>query len=198
LPLEINKAVKIESNFAIPFFNKNKLFDSSFINAFVQQLGYSIINDIRVYVKEDEPFLIERSGEIGFDLDVHYSIESFNEGFLSILISRSDYFGGAHPNYYSYTLNFAFNPDRKLSLFDVIDYKGSKNVEEFLKSKIERYSDAECKDILLERTTYEYIYNLDFAFNEKTFSIYYDNLLPHALKACGALEIPTEEIKFKL
>jgi hypothetical protein len=133
-----------------------------------------------------------------FYLEVGYSIQILNEKFLSILISRSDYFGGVHPNHYVYSINFAFKPERKISLSDILDHSRFLNVEDFLASMVERYGEAECQDMLMKYSTYEYIHQLDFSFTDKTFTIYYTNLLPHAFKACGFLEIPIEEIKFKI
>jgi len=179
-------------------FNENKYFKSDYINAFVQQLGYSIINDIRVFVSEDEGYSISRSGEIEFYLEVGYTIQILNEKFLSITINRSDYFGGAHPNHYIYSINFAFKPDRMISLYDILDYSEFSNFENFLISMADKYGEAECKDILKKYSTYEYAYQLDFSFNDKMFNIYYVNLLPHAFKACGFLEIPIGDIKFKI
>src|SRR5690606_13087232 len=66
IPLDLNTDVKIKSSFEIPFFNENKIFNSQFINAFVQQLGFSIINDIRVFIAQDESYAISRSNEMQF------------------------------------------------------------------------------------------------------------------------------------
>lgn len=198
IPLEINQQVKIDSTFEIPFFNENKYFNSAYINAFVQQLGYSIINDVRVFVAEDEQYSISRSNEMEFYLEVGYTIQTLNEKFLSILISRSDYFGGAHPNHYVYSINFAFKPERKISLYDILDYSGYSNLEDFLKSMIDQYGETECKEMLMEYSNYEYAYQLDFSFNDTSFTIHYMNLFPHAFKACGFLEIPIEKVKFKI
>lgn len=198
IPLEINEKVKIDSSFEIPFFNENTIFNSQFINAFVQQLGYSIVNDVRVYVSEDEAYSISRSSKIEFYLEVNYTIETNNEKFLSIVINRSDYFGGIHPNHYLYTLNFAFRPDRKISLYDILDYGIYNNLEDFLKIVIDKYAEDECKSILYEYLTYKYSHQLEFTLNNEYFTIYYFNLLPHAFKACGIIEIPINEIKFKI
>jgi hypothetical protein len=63
---------------------------------------------------------------------------------------------------------------------------------------VEKYGERECKDILKEYSTYEYLSELDFSFDNKMFTIYFMNLFPHAFKACGFLEIPIEKIKFKI
>lgn len=198
IPLDINENVKIDSSFEIPFFNENTIFNSQFINAFVQQLGYSIVNDVRVYVSEDETYSISKSSEMEFYLEVNYTIETNNDKFLSLLINRSDYFGGAHPNHYVYTLNFAFKPERKISFYDIIDYSDYSNLEEFLKIFINKYGEDDCKSMLLDYTTYESINELDFTFNDEYFTIYYFNLFPHAFKGCGIVNIPRDEIKFKI
>lgn len=195
LPLEINSDVKIDHNFKIPFFNSNKYFNSSYINAFVQNLGYEIVNEIRMFVTGDEPYSISRSADFQFWLSVSYNIETFNERYLSIEINRDENFGGIHPNYYVYTINFAFKPDRKLTLYDILDCQ---NLEQFLLSKIDKYAEEECKEYLREYSTYEYTSDLDFSFNDSTFKIYYMNLMPHVIKACGILEIPRNEVKFKI
>lgn len=198
IPLETNQEIKITIAFEIPFFNQNKYFNNDYINAFVQQLGYSIINEIRVFFTEDEQYLISRSSEMAFSLEVGYTIQTLNEKFLSITIDRSDYFGGAYPNHYVYSINFAFKPERKISLYDIIDYSGFSNLENFLVVMAEQYGEAECKDILKEYSTYEYLSKIDFSFDDKTFTIYYMNLFPHAIKACGFLEIPIENVRFKI
>ncbi|ADY52453.1 peptidase C14 caspase catalytic subunit p20 [Pseudopedobacter saltans DSM 12145] len=198
IPLEINQEVKIDSTFEIPFFNENKYFNNNFINAFVQQLGYSIINDVRVFITEDEGYSISRSSEMEFYLEVGYNIHTLNEKFLSVTIGRSDYFGGAHPNHYIYSINFAFKPDRKISLYDILDYSNFSNLENFLSTMIDQYGDEECKEILNEYSTFEYTSQLDFYFNDTIFTIDFMNLLPHAFKGCGSLEIPIDKIKFKI
>jgi Caspase domain len=198
IPLEINQEVKIDSTFEIPFFNENRYFNNNFINVFVQQLGYSIINDIRVFVAKDEGYSISRSSEMEFYLEVGYTIHTLDEKFLSMSIGRSDYFGGVHPNHYCYSINFALKPERKISLYDILDYSGFSNLEDFLVKMIEQYVEKECKEILKEYSTYEYTSELDFHFTKDLFTIDYMNLLPHAMKACGGLEIPMEKVKFKI
>lgn len=198
LPLEINSKVNIDTFFEIPFILENENYNSNFLNIFIQQLGYSIINDIRMFVADDELYSISRSEDHHFSLEVGYIIHTLNEKFLSMTLSRNDYFGGAHPNNYIYSLNFAFKPERKLTISDIIDYSDFKNMENFMVTMVTKFAEEECKENLLKYCSYEYIYNLDFSFNSEKFSIYFLDLLPHAFKACGFLEIPIEEIKFKI
>ncbi|WP_175622467.1 caspase family protein [Chryseobacterium schmidteae] len=198
LPLEINKDVKIDSTFEIPFILENPNFNNNFVNTFIQQLGYSIINNIRIFITEDEDYSISRSKETGFYLHVGYEIQTLNEKFLSLTISGSNYFGSAHPNHYIHSINFAFKPERKLTFLDIVDYNSYENMESFMKEMVMKYAEDECKESLLKYCTYEYFSGLDFSFNSEVFSLYFTDLLPHVMFPCGFLEIPIEEIKFKI
>lgn len=198
IPLEINQELNINSTFEIPFFNENKYFNNNFINTFVQQLGYSIISDIRVFVTEDNNYSISRDNEIDFYLDVGYNIHTLNENFLSMTIRRIDYFGGAYPNHYIYSINFAFKPERKISLYDILDYSDFSSLENFLFQMIEKYGEDDCKEILKKHSTYAYSSSVDFYFNDTFFTLDFMNLFPHAMKACENLKIPIDKIKFKI
>ncbi|NTE03160.1 DUF4163 domain-containing protein [Agrobacterium tumefaciens] len=196
IPLDLDSKVKVHCNFEIPFFNDNKYFSSQFVNVFVQQLGYSIINDVRNFVAQDKEYSISSSNKIEFYLEVSYTVETLSKDFLSIIIHRSDYFGGVHPNHYIYTLNFSFQPERLVQLFDVISYKGHSNGEEYMKFLVEKYADPEGKDFIMEYIIYEYLYKLDYSFNQEYLSIYFFNLMPHAFKGAGILQIPIQDIIF--
>lgn len=199
LPLDINNRVKVSTRVEIPFFNENKYFNNNYINSFVQQLGYSIINDIRLFMTEDEDYLITRSNDSeGFYLQVNYKIKTLNDKFLSIIISREEDFGSAHPNHWLYSMNFALQPERKINLNDILDHDGYSNLKEYLIEMIKIYGIPEYKEILQEYTTSEYIYGLDFSFDSIEFIIYFVNVLPHAFKACGFLQIPIVKVKFKI
>lgn len=198
IPLDLNKDIKIESSFAIPFFNENEHFKADFINAFIQQIGFSIINNVRVLTMDDEEYSISRSEEFSYYLDVSYTIETFNNRYLSILINRSDYFGGAHPNHYIYGINFAFKPERKISLWDIVDYSTYGNMEIFLAQMIEQFAEDESKQVLSEFASYEYHDEIDFSFNDTSLTIYFFNLLPHAYKGAGILIVPRDHVKFKI
>lgn len=195
IPLNINKSINIESDFKIPFFLDNKFFDSKFVNAFVQQIGFSIVNDIRIFFSEDVEFYTERSKEMPFSIEVNYETKRQGDKTLSVVINVYNFFGAAHPNYYTYTVNFAFNPDRKISLFDILE---SQDKENLIKSLIDKYAEDECKDILHSYANYEHIYHLDFAIDNEFLYLYFVNLLPHAFKACGYLQIPIREVTLKI
>lgn len=202
IPLEISDKVNIYTDFEIPFFNKNDIFDSAYVNVFVQNLGYSIVNDVRVFVAGDEGYSIKRSKEFEFSIYVNYSIECLNDKLLSIVINRNDYFGGAHPNHYIYSLNFAFRPVRKIGLEDIVDYSGYNTLTDLLLKMANKYEEDECRDTLLgiveHNEGYDYLSNLDFSIGEEYFCVYFMDHLPHAFKACGILKIPINEINLKV
>lgn len=198
LALDINSPIVIDYKCIIPLFHKNALFDYNFVNTFIQQLGYSIINEARIFFLEDEDYYIERSNETAFLLEINYTIDILNQKFLSLTVSRFDYFGGAHPNNYIYSINFAFKPDRKISLDDLIDYSEYENFEKFLIDKIEKHTDNESKEILRSYVQYLSPYDLHFSFNEETLTIYFLNEMPRVIMAAGFLEIPIDTLKFKL
>lgn len=76
LPLNINN-IKIKYEFKIPFFQINNNFDVKFINLFVQQKGYEIVNDVRLYLTEesDKDYFLQRSEQFCFELTVGYIIK---------------------------------------------------------------------------------------------------------------------------
>jgi len=200
IPLDLGSEIRADNQFEIPFFLKNDAFNSDFINAFVQQLAYSIVNEIRSHIVDDIEYHVERTRASEYYIEVGYVIHTWNNKYLSITIGRSDYFGGPHPNHYVYSINFAFKPERKLSLSDLIDFSAFNNIESFLLAMIDKYGENEDdrKEVLREYSTWEYIDELGFCFNTETFSIIYMNLLSHAIKSYGFLEIPIHEIKFRV
>lgn len=197
LQLKTKHNIKVECNCFIPFLHENKTFDKDFINAFIQQIGYSIINGITIHLENDNIYLRKKSKNCRFYISVNFSIEMFSDNYLSILINSDVFLGSAYPWFKLYTLNFISNPDRKLSLDDIIDYSDFKNLEDFLKVQISIHANDDIKDDLVEYTKAEYINKLHFTLNKKALVIYYVNLLPHAFKAGGYLNIPTAQIKLK-
>lgn len=66
--------------------------------------------------KEDRDFLPKNTN---FYLEVNYTIEHFDERFVSIRFLRSEYTGGAHPNSWSFTLNYDLKEEKSLALTDL-------------------------------------------------------------------------------
>ena len=148
IPLEISSQIKIDSSFHIPFFNRNKYFQNDFINVFIQQLAYSIVSEVRSFFAVDEDYPVSKNNEIEYYLEVSFTIETLNENFLSITINRNDYFGGLYPNYYVYTINFTYKPERKVSIYELVNYGEFKNLENYLASLIDKYGENEHKELL--------------------------------------------------
>ncbi len=197
LPLKIDHKLKIDSSIEVPFFNKNEFFDHDFINTYTTSFGYEIINDIRNYI-EDHYHMANDSSD--FYIEVGYTIQSLNEKFLSIVFGRTEYLGGAHPNHYLYGLNFTYYPERKISLFDLLDTSFYVSNKSFLIDMVTKYARKVCKKTLLDTINSEYFHHSDlsFYFTDKYFTICFSNILSHAFKACSELEIPMQHIKFKI
>ncbi|HEM8242550.1 hypothetical protein V8Q08_00690 [Acinetobacter baumannii] len=193
LPLEIDKRIKINCNINIPFFSGNTNIDLNFINIFVQQLGYKIINDIRAFSSIDLDYLIERSSQYTFEVESNYNIDRLDKENLSISFYHSDDFATLHPNYYNYSINFKLNPTRKVNIFDVFDI----DYNDGLTNLIVKFAEEECKDILLHILNTIDKYSLDFSFNDHTLFLYFTNHLVHAYKACGIVQIPLENVSFR-
>lgn len=194
LPLDIDPKIKIEADCKLPFFNETNHSDSNFINIYVQQIGYSIINEVRKYMVDDINYAIERSEEIGFDFQISYKIMRDDKNYLSILIEVGQFFGTAYPNYWVETLNFSFNPVRKIQLGDLLDGDAKK----IIKNAIDKYGESDCKEALKNCLTYELINDIEFSITNKSIFLYFYKMLPHALAACGCIEIPCNEKGFKL
>jgi len=196
LSLNIDYLIDLDYSCKIPFFLENKFFDNMFVNSYIQQLAYSIISDTRSFINDDKSSIIERNKEIGFYLAISYTIHTLNTKYLSMTVTIENYFGGVHPNNYIHSLNIAFNPDRKLNLYDVVRFG---DFQKFIKKMIKTYGDdKEQKEVLnnyLEYITYN---NLDFSIDDDKLNLYFLNFMPRVVMAFGFLEIPIVEIDYKL
>lgn len=190
LSLDIDPRVDIEATLKIPFFNKSEKTTNDFINNYVHQIGYSIINDVRRYITDDIDYCIERSHEFKFDLHVFYSVSRDDDKFLSVLIEVGQFFGTAYPNYWVETVNFAFNPIRKLEISDLVEG----NVIKFLEDMVNLYADEDCKSCLLGYLNYNSLKDIEFIITEEKLILYFYKLLPHALKGAGLIEVPLNQV----
>ncbi len=194
LALKIDNRINIASDINIPFFSDNENFDSKLINAFIQKLGYQIINDIRNYVSQDIDFLIKRSSDLPFEIESGYTVHRLDQDYLSISFSQYEFFGTAHPNYYIYSVNFKLKPDAFLvGLFEVFEI----NYNDGLIDLIKKYAEEDCKEILLKHVEEYGSDDLNFSFDDQTLYLYFINHLPHVYKPCGIIEVPLSEIAFK-
>ncbi|MGR2671842.1 hypothetical protein ACUXVT_11290 [Acinetobacter soli] len=193
LPLEIDKRINIDSKINIPILSGNTNIDLPFINIYIQQQGYKIINDIRAYAYSELDYLIERSTKYPFDVESYYDIHRFDKEFLSISFSHAEDFGTIHPNYYQYSINFKFYPTRQVNIYEVFEI----NHTDGLVSLINQYAEEGCRDILIHTLSEIDTYKLDFAFNDNTLFIFLTNHLVHAYKACGVVEVPLTNVSFR-
>lgn len=189
LSLDIDTRIEIDTILKFPFFNKKEKNDNSFINNYVHQIGYSIINQIRKNIADDLDYYIERSKEIRFDLQITYTILRDDDKFLSVLIEVGQYFGTAYPNYWVETANFTYSPIRKFEIDDLLD-GDTINV---IRDMVSLYAEQECKDILLSYIDHNSIKDIEFSVTQENLILYFYKLLPHALTAMGCVEIPLNE-----
>jgi hypothetical protein len=196
LGLNIDIPINIDYECKIPLFSENKVFDNIFVNTFIQHRAYNVISDTRTYINEDKDFIIERNKEIGFSVNISYTIHTLNDKLLSLTIAVESYLGSMHPNNYISSLNIAFKPERILNLYDIIKFG---DFQEFIKPMIEKYSvDEEHKETLKHYSEYITSHNLDFSVNDKTLSLYFLNHMPRAFIALGFLDIPIEQLELKV
>lgn len=196
LGLNIDFPINIDYNCVVPMFSKNKFFDNNFVNTYIQQLAYSLISKTRLFISDDKDYIINLSKEKPFYLNISYTVEKLTKTFLSLIISYGDNFGGVHPNDYLYSLNIAFNPERKVDLYDVIRFN---NFEEFIKNLIAKFSyDEEQKEILETYSKQISSHDLDFSLTNDTLNLYFINHMPRVVQALGILEIPITELEFKI
>lgn len=199
LPLRLHSNVNVDGNFVLPQFLKNDLFDNEFINSFISQLGNSIISDTRSSFNELKD---EEKNEV-YSLDFHYHIKIINSHFLSILFTRNEsYTRALHPNDYFYTLNFTYQPERKISVYDVIDMSEYSSQSEFILFCINNSDeDIDIKEELLKHFSTTIISNeinrneIDFTFNEKYLNLYLSNHMPRVSQAIGFIDISLEKLK---
>lgn len=194
LTLDLPKDLNINSDIKVPFFNQKETFNNTFVNSFIQSLGYTIVNDVRNFAFSDWEYAVERSGLYGFEVLVDYSIEHLDEKLLSIKFTHYSEMGGAHPNHYIYAINFCFSPDRNVSLYDIVDQEGHQNFKDFLYAMIEQYASDDDKDMLKGCMNDSGYQNLPFSFTLHELTIYWFNQLPHAFKGHGILTIPIKKI----
>jgi hypothetical protein len=56
---------------------------------------------------------------VSYSMNVGYSLEFLNDELISISFGRSDYTGGAHPNHWSFTVNYDLKNEKVLKLTDL-------------------------------------------------------------------------------
>jgi len=62
---------------------------------------------------------------MNFDLEVGYTIEHVSEDLISVNFGRYEYTGGAHPNHWTFTLNYDLEKNRTLQLADLFKHESN-------------------------------------------------------------------------
>lgn len=199
IPLNLSLPYKLTYECVIPFFEENDYFDHQFINNFIQHIAYTTVAEARGFLHEEHENLQNHNAETGYELSINYKITFLSEKCLSIAISVYNYFGGAHPNYSTHTLNFSFAPDRHLSLYDILDYSGYPNLEGYIKALVEEFGDPseDIKESILSHLENVRAHRLDFNIYPDKIVLSLVNDLPHVIKAAGDIEIPLSKLKFQ-
>lgn len=170
----------------------NSFFDANYINSFIEREIYDLIdtfrNDEKKYGLNTSPQMKHAYIEIGNSIVIHSS------EILSVSTGISEYSGGAYPNHYSSHKHFALNPERTLRFEDFIEYDC---LTKWLTDKIDNYA-TEDQEFLSDYVNAVDENNIDFHWNEDSFTINFISIAPHALTAISYLEIPKSELDFKL
>ncbi len=78
------------------------------------------VNAFKKQISEDKAFNKATLPEgFGYDLNIGYSVEFFNKDLISVLFEASEFTNGAHPNHWSFTLNYDLKNSRPLKLVDL-------------------------------------------------------------------------------
>lgn len=192
IDLKVDTKAVIDYSCSLPLFLKNNYFDAGFVNTFIQQKALEIISAMRGWIYEIKQFL-ETEKQQSY-IDIGYGIRYISKDYLSLHITTESFLGGAHPNTSIDTLNFRFNPDRKISLRDLISYG---DISTFLKGCIEKYGDDEQKESLLIYTDFITDDTLNFLFNQTTLDLDFTNNIPRVIMALGSISIPLNELNVR-
>lgn len=98
------------------------------------------------FTDEDRSFLPK---DMNYYMEVGYSIDFENDEFVSVAFGRSDFTGGAHPNHWSFSLNYDLANEKTINLTDLFKPSSkfltviSKNSIEQLKKEQGEYADDE-------------------------------------------------------
>lgn len=196
LALNMNFPINIEYECNIPFFLESKFFDNIFINTFVQHLAYNIISETRSFLNDDKNYYIEKNKELIFYLNISYSIMTLNQKQLSMSINVERHLGNMRTYINIHSLNIAFKPDRRIDLYDLIEFT---DFEKFMKSMITKYSDNEDhQKTLLHHLEYFDPHTLDFSIKLDTLDLYFLKYLPSSKRNSAFLSIPINDLHFKI
>lgn len=79
-----------------------------------------VMNQVKEFKKNAEDYDNEDRKDLPkFYMEMGYTIETDSENIVSVYFGKNEYLGGAHPNNYSYTLNYDLKNNRQLKLPDL-------------------------------------------------------------------------------
>ncbi|MBE9223669.1 toll/interleukin-1 receptor domain-containing protein [Cyanobacterium stanieri LEGE 03274] len=192
IDLNIDIPVKIDYLCDLPLFYRNNFFDANFVNTFIQQKALNVISENRKWINKNISLFKDRDH---LYFEISHEIKKLNKDNLSITIYYNSYFGGVHPNTSIDTLNFAFNPDRVLNFYDVIE---DHSANEFVRRCLLRHGSQEQIENLERFVEYITAENINFTFDDKTLEIDFTNQIPRVILALGLLEIPMSDINITI
>lgn len=128
---DVNELKRFEIEARYPEITNN---DSQAIKNFNQLVKTRVMDQINEFRKlmsentaEDLKYLPE---DVSNYIEIGYSVESASKRFVSVKFYRSEYTGGAHPNSWSFTLNYDLENSREIKLSDL--FKPNSNYLKFI------------------------------------------------------------------
>lgn len=188
--LKVKSKTKIDFTCSIPQFFKNPYFDENFVNIFIQQLALQTISDYRNLLNDSD-----FESESGYSIELACHISRITKNMLSLSLADNNYLGGPRPNTSLKTLNFLFNPERRIYLDELIE---AGDITTFLLENTEKYGTEEQKKILPNYADdFRHYFDIDFLLTEEMLEIVMINALPRYMMPLAILEIPLKDLTIK-
>jgi hypothetical protein len=195
LPVIIDSRFSFEHDCVIPFILKNGEYNALYLNHKIQELAYGAIDEARGHY--DDHLLTRDSirGERSYSLSIGYSIHLKTDRIISLSVNVDHEFGGPHPYFAFYYLNFDLKDEIVLTLKDVVDLQHFQSFDDFLQQMILNYSyNEDQKEALCRYSEYLSETSRDFYITSTHLVIDFHNTLPFALRVLGPLEIPRNSV----
>jgi hypothetical protein len=195
LPVIIDSRFSFEHDCVIPFILKDGQYSALYLNHKIQELAYGAIDEARGHYDD---YLLTRDnihGERSYNLSIGYSIHLKTDRLISLSVNVDHEFGGPHPHFAFYYLNFDLKEEIVLTLKDVVDLQHFRSFDDFLQQMILNYSYNEDQREILDRYK-EYLTETskDFYLTSTHLVIDFHNTLPFAFRVLGPLEIPRDSV----
>ena len=117
---DINETKRFEIKAEYPEIENTESAGAQTFNQIVKNLVMGKVEEFRKsmleYTEEDLKTLPKGMSNY---IEIGYSVESADERFISVNFGRSEYTGGAHPNSWTFTLNYDLEKNRQIKLSDL-------------------------------------------------------------------------------